>query len=148
MSRTTKFKEATKTGLGFALVFGIAMQAGWMNPYWAGWAVAVIALPTAGEAIRKGTLRVVGTIPGCIAALVIHALAPQERWTFMLLTCGWVCVTSYLMVSRPKHSYLWTMGDQPEPGFERTPPAGNPARDERARELLGPGFERQLRQSS
>jgi uncharacterized membrane protein YccC len=109
MEKITKFKEAIKTGLAFALVFGIAMQLDWMNPYWAGWAVAVIALPTAGEAIRKGTFRVVGTIPGCIAALVIHALAPQERWMFMLLTCAWVFVTSYLMVSRTKDSYLWTM---------------------------------------
>ena len=81
VDKITKFKEAIKTGLAFALVFGIAMQLGWMNPYWAGWAVAVIALPTAGESIRKGTLRVVGTIPGCLAALVIHALAPQDRWT-------------------------------------------------------------------
>jgi uncharacterized membrane protein YccC len=109
MSKTTKLKEAIKTGLAFALVFGIAMQAGWMNPYWAGWAVAVIALPTAGESLRKGTLRVVGTIPGCIAALVIHALASQERWLFMFLTCSWVFFTSYLMVSRQKDSYLWVM---------------------------------------
>ena len=109
MGRITKLKEAIKAGLAFAAVFGIAMQLGWMNPYWAGWAVAVIALPTAGDAIRKGTLRVVGTIPGCIAALVIQALAPQERWLFLFLTCAWVFVTSYLMVSRPKDSYVWTM---------------------------------------
>jgi uncharacterized membrane protein YgaE (UPF0421/DUF939 family) len=44
MDKTTKLKEATKTGLAFALVFGLAMQFGWMNPYWAGWAVAVISL--------------------------------------------------------------------------------------------------------
>ena len=109
MSKTTKLKEAIKTGLAFTLVFGIAMQLGWMNPYWAGWAVAVIALPTAGASIRKGTLRVIGTIPGCLAALVIQALAPQERWTFMLLTCGWMFFTSYMMVSRQKDSYLWVM---------------------------------------
>jgi len=109
MTGSTKLKEAIKTALAFALVFGIAMQFGWMNPYWAGWAVAVIALPTTGEAIRKGTLRVLGTIPGCLAALVIHALASQDRWTFLLLTCAWVFVTSYWMVSRPKTSYFWVM---------------------------------------
>lgn len=109
MSKTTKFKEAIKTALAFALVFGIALQLGWMNPYWAGWAVAVIALPSAGASIRKGTLRVIGTIPGCLAALVIQALAPQERWIFMLLTCGWMFFTSYMMVSRQKNSYLWVM---------------------------------------
>jgi len=109
MSKTTKLKEAIKTGLAFALVYGIALWAGWMNPYWAGWAVAVIALPTAGASILKGKDRVLGTFPGCVAALVIHALAPQERVPFILLTCGWMFFTTYLMVSRKKDSYLWTM---------------------------------------
>ncbi len=109
MSKATKLKEAIKTGLAFALVFGIALQAGWMNPYWAGWAVAVVALPTAGASIQKGLLRIWGTIPGCIAALVIHALAGQDRWTFMLLTCGWMFFTTYMMVRKKKDSYFWVM---------------------------------------
>jgi len=109
MDKVTTFKEAIKTGLAFASVFGIAMQFGWMNPYWAGWAVAVIAMTTTGASIRKGVLRIVGTIPGCLAALAIHALAPQDRWLFLLLTCIWVFFTSYLMVSRKKDSYLWVM---------------------------------------
>jgi uncharacterized membrane protein YccC len=109
MDKITTFKEAIKTALAFVTVFGIAMQLGWMNPYWAGWAVAVIALPTAGASIRKGTLRVAGTIPGCLAALAIHALAPQDRWIFLLLTCAWVFCTTYLMVSRKNDSYFWTM---------------------------------------
>ena len=87
MDNTTKLKEAIKTGLAFAMVFGLAMQFGWMNPYWAGWAVAVIALPTTGESLRKGALRILGTIPGCIAALVINALAPQDRWSWE--DCRW-----------------------------------------------------------
>ena len=52
MDRVTKFKEAVKTALALALVYGIALKAGWMNPYWAGWAVAMIALPTAGQSIH------------------------------------------------------------------------------------------------
>ena len=109
MEKITRFKEAIKTALAFVSVFGIAMQLGWLNPYWAGWAVAVVALPTAGASIRKGVFRVVGTIPGCLAALAIHALAPQDRWVFLLLTCVWVFFTAYLMVSRKKDSYVWTM---------------------------------------
>lgn len=109
MEKMTKFKEAIKTGLAFALVFGIAMQFGWMNPYWAGWAVAVIALPTLGASIRKGAQRVIGTIIACLAALAIQALAPQERWTFLLLTSTWVFGMGYLMLSRPKTQYLWVM---------------------------------------
>jgi hypothetical protein len=37
---STKAKEAIKTGLAFTLVYGIALKSGWMNPYWAGFAVA------------------------------------------------------------------------------------------------------------
>ena len=109
MSKSTKLKEAFKTALAFAAVFGIALQADWMNPYWAGWAVAVVALPTAGASIQKGMVRILGTIPGCIAALVIHALAVQDRWTFMLLACGWMFFTSYMMVRKEKDSYFWVM---------------------------------------
>jgi len=109
MSKSTQLKEAFKTALAFAAVFGIALQAGWMNPYWAGWAVAVIALPSAGASIQKGMLRIVGTIPGCIAALAIHAVAAQDRWTFMLLTCGWMFFTTYMMVRKEKDSYFWVM---------------------------------------
>ena len=109
MSKITKLKEAIKTALAFALVFGIALQAGWMNPYWAGWAVAVVALPTAGASIQKGMSRVLGTIPGCVAALVIHALAVQDRWIFMLLTCGWMFFTTFMMVRKEKDSYFWIM---------------------------------------
>ena len=108
MNKITNLKEAFKTGLAFAMVFGIALQAGWMNPYWAGWAVAVVALPTAGASIQKG-IRVFGTIPGCLAALVIHALAAQDRWVFMLLTCAWMFFTTYMMVRREKDSYFWVM---------------------------------------
>ena len=109
MSKSTKLKEAFKTALAFAAVFGIALQADWMNPYWAGWAVAVVALPTAGASIQKGLLRILGTIPGCSAALVIHALAVQDRWTFMLLACGWMFFTSYMMVRKERDSYFWVM---------------------------------------
>ena len=109
MSKLTKLKEAIKTGLAFVLVFGIALKLDWMSPSWAGWAVAVIALPTAGASIRKGGQRVIGTIPGCLAALAIQAMAPQDRWTFILLTSAWVFFTVYLMVSRPRDSYVWTM---------------------------------------
>ena len=71
MPISIKAKEAIKVSLAFVLVYFIALQLGWMNPYWAGFAVAMIALPTAGQSIHKGMLRLWGTIPGCIAALLI-----------------------------------------------------------------------------
>ena len=102
-------KESIKTGLAFALVFAIALQADWLNPFWAGFVVAFISLQTAGESIHKGLNRLVGTIPGCIAAIVILALAAQSRWVFMLLASAWVFFTAYMSLRSRNNSYLWTI---------------------------------------
>jgi uncharacterized membrane protein YccC len=104
-----KAKEAIKTGLAFALVYGIALQSGWLNPYWAGFAVAMISLQTAGESIHKGLNRMVGTIPGGIAAIVILALAAQSRWELILLTSLWIFFTAYMSMRSRNSPYLWTV---------------------------------------
>ncbi len=109
MDRGTKFKEAVKTGLALAIVYGIALRLGWMNPYWAGWAVAMIALPTAGQSIHKGILRLAGTVPACIMALAILSLAPQSRWGFVILVSTWIFFTTYMMLSSKSHSYFWNV---------------------------------------
>ncbi len=102
-------KEAIKTALAFTLVFWIALKSAWMNPYWAGWAVAMIALPTAGQSLHKGVLRLAGTVPGCAAALAILGLAPQSRWGLILLASAWVFFTTYKMLSSKNNSYFWNV---------------------------------------
>jgi uncharacterized membrane protein YccC len=97
-SRSIRAKEAIKTGLAMVLVYGIALQSGWLNPHWAGIAVAMISLATAGQSIQKGLLRLAGTIPGCVMALVILSLAPQSRWAFIMLASSWLFITTYLML--------------------------------------------------
>jgi len=104
-----KAKEAIKTGLAFALVYAIALQADWLNPYWAGFAVVFISLQTAGESIHKGLNRLAGTIPGCIAAIIILSLSAQSRWVFMLLASAWVFFTAYMSLRSKNNTYLWTV---------------------------------------
>jgi uncharacterized membrane protein YccC len=104
-----KAKEAIKTGLALALVYGIALQFDWLNPYWAGFAVVMISLQTTGQSIHKGLNRLVGTIPGCFAAIVILALTAQSRWGFMLLASAWVFFTAYMSLRSRNNAYLWTV---------------------------------------
>jgi uncharacterized membrane protein YccC len=106
---STTAKEAIKTALAFTLVYWIALKSAWMNPYWAGWAVAMIALPTAGQSIHKGVLRLAGTVPACAAALAILGLAPQSRWGLILLTGAWVFFTTYKMLGSKNNSYFWNV---------------------------------------
>jgi uncharacterized membrane protein YccC len=109
MNLDTRFMEAFKVALAFALVYGIALKMAWLNPSWAGFGVAMIAMQTGGQSIHKGLDRLAGTIPGCIAALVILALAPQERWLFMAYTALWVFFTSYMMIRSKNHTYFWNV---------------------------------------
>jgi uncharacterized membrane protein YccC len=109
MILSTKAKEAIKTGLAFAIVYGIALRSGWMNPYWAGLAVAMISLQTAGQSLHKGMNRMAGTIPGCVAAIFILSLTSQNRWGFLLLTCAWIFFTSYMLLRSKNNSYFWTV---------------------------------------
>ena len=104
-----KAKEAIKVGLAFSLVYVIALLFGWKNPYWAGFAVAQIALFPAGQSLHNGALRVGGVIIAVFASLLIYALAPQERWLFATLSAMWMMFTTYMMIRDQKHSYLWNV---------------------------------------
>jgi uncharacterized membrane protein YccC len=104
-----KAKEAIKTALAFVLVYAIALQSGWMNPYWAAFAVALISLSTLGQSINKGLNRMAGTIPGCIAGVVILSLAPQSRYMFLLLASGWIFFTTYMMLRSKNNAYMWNV---------------------------------------
>ena len=110
MILSVKAKEAIKTSLAFAIVYGIALRLGWLNPYWAGWAVAMVSLTeTTGQSLHKGFLRVMGTIPACAAAMVILGLAPQSRWAFIALASGWLFFTTYMMIGDKRHPYFWVV---------------------------------------
>lgn len=108
-SLSTKAKEAIKTGLAMMLVYGIALNLSWLNPSWAGWAVAMCSLATIGQSLHKGLLRIAGTIPGCTMALIILSLAPQNKWIFIALSSLWVFFTTYMMNIDKERSYMWNV---------------------------------------
>jgi len=107
MNTKTKYRAAFKIALSFAIVYGIALKMNWLNPYWAGWAVVMIALPTTGQTMQKVLLRIAGTIPGAIVAVIILSIAPQQRWLLLLLLSGWTFFTTYMMLTDKKNSYAW-----------------------------------------
>ncbi|MEE4605157.1 MAG: FUSC family protein [Desulfobacteraceae bacterium] len=103
---TTRTKEAVKTGLAMAIAYAIALQMGWDRPYWAAFAVAFISLPTAGQSLHKGALRMFGTLVAGAAALTLIALFPQQRWWFMIFLSGYIGFCTYLMTGK-KNQYFY-----------------------------------------
>ena len=107
MDKKTKFKEAFKIALAFALVYAIALKVNWLSPSWAGWSVIAIAASSSGQSINKGILRLAGTLFACLVGLGIISIAAQERFLFMGLTAVWLFIASYMMQSSKSRSYFW-----------------------------------------
>jgi uncharacterized membrane protein YccC len=83
-SLSTNAKEAIKFGLAIVIAYYLAMRFSWMSVTWAAIAVAMISLPTAGQSINKGLLRIGGTILAFLAGLFYLGMFPQERWAFYI----------------------------------------------------------------
>ena len=59
------------------------------DSYWAGMSAAVVCQPRLGASLRKGYFRMVGTVVGAVAILVLSGWFPQQRISFLLGLALW-----------------------------------------------------------
>jgi uncharacterized membrane protein YccC len=84
-----------------ALLFGLRLWASvclalyvafWLeldNAYWAGTTAALVCQPHLGASLRKGWYRMIGTVIGAVAIVVLTACFPQDRAPFLLGLALW-----------------------------------------------------------
>src|SRR5580700_8711791 len=84
-----------------ALLFGLRMWvavcvalyiAFWLeldNAYWAGTSAAIVCQPRLGASLRKGWYRMVGTVVGAVAIVLLTAAFPQDRGPFLIGLALW-----------------------------------------------------------
>jgi uncharacterized membrane protein YccC len=84
-----------------ALLFGLRLWASvclalyvafWLeldNAYWAGTSAAIVCQPQLGASLRKGWFRMVGTVVGAVAIVVLTACFPQDRGAFLIGLALW-----------------------------------------------------------
>ena len=65
------------------------------NPSWAGTSAGIVCQPVLGASLRKGVFRLVGTVAGAVAAVVLTAWFPQERVGFLLGMARWCGACSF-----------------------------------------------------
>src|ERR1700735_3377416 len=87
--------------IGSPLLFGVRLWAAvclalyiafWLeldNAYWAGTTAAIVCQPSLGASLRKGWFRIVGTVVGAVAIVVLTAIFPQNRAGFLLGLALW-----------------------------------------------------------
>ncbi|HEY3911200.1 MAG TPA: FUSC family protein [Stellaceae bacterium] len=84
-----------------ALLFGLRLWASvclalyvafWLEldtPSWAGTTAAIVCQPHLGASLRKGWYRLIGTLVGAIAIVVMTGCFPQNRTAFLLVLALW-----------------------------------------------------------
>jgi len=95
-----RLANAVKTA-GPPLLFGLRLWASvclalyvafWLelpNAYWAGTSAAIMCQPHLGASLRKGWYRLIGTVIGAVAAVVLTACFPQDRAPFLVFLALW-----------------------------------------------------------
>ncbi len=104
LSRRTK--EAIKTALAMTIAYAIALHMGWVNPYWAGFAVSMISLATAGQSLNKGVLRMLGALAAATCALTFLSWAFQDRWLMLIILTVFIGFCTYMLTGK-KAPYFW-----------------------------------------
>jgi uncharacterized membrane protein YccC len=86
---------------GPALLFGVRLWvsvclalyvAFWLeldNAYWAANTAAIVCQPSLGASLRKGWYRMIGTVIGAVAIVVLTAAFPQNRAAFLVSLALW-----------------------------------------------------------
>src|SRR5467141_4934214 len=59
------------------------------DAYWAGTSAAVMCQPHLGASLRKGWFRMIGTVVGATAIVLLTAAFPQDRIAFLVLLAFW-----------------------------------------------------------
>src|SRR5215813_5151999 len=66
------------------------------NAYWAGTSAAIVCQPHLGASLRKGWYRLIGTVIGAVAAVVLTACFPQDRAPFLVGLALWAAGCAFV----------------------------------------------------
>src|SRR5260370_24741982 len=96
------------TAAGEPLLFGVRLWASvclalfvafWLqldNPFWAGPSAAIVCQPQLGASLRKGWVRMLGTLVGAIMSVVLTACFAQDRLLFLGCLAVWAAACAFV----------------------------------------------------
>jgi Fusaric acid resistance protein family len=103
----TRLEDASRAA-GPPLFFGLRLWvsvclalylAFWLeldNPYWAGTTAALVCQPHLGASLRKGWYRMIGTVVGAVAIVVLTACFAQDRVAFLTGLALWAAGCAFV----------------------------------------------------
>jgi len=101
VARWVDYASGVLQAAGRPLLFGLRLWASvclalyvafWLeldNAFWAGTSAAIVCQPHLGASLRKGWFRMIGTVVGAVAIVVLTACFPQDRAPFLVGLALW-----------------------------------------------------------
>ena len=101
VARWVDYSSGILQAAGPPLLFGLRLWASvclalyvafWLeldNAFWAGTTAAIVCQPHLGASLRKGWFRMIGTLVGAVAVVVLTACFPQDRGPFLVGLALW-----------------------------------------------------------
>jgi uncharacterized membrane protein YccC len=91
-----QWRYALRNSLAMCLSLWLAFVLQLDAPYWAMTSAAVVSFPTVGGVISKSLGRVVGSLIGAMAAVVITGFGISDPWLFSFLIALWLGSCTYI----------------------------------------------------
>jgi uncharacterized membrane protein YccC len=82
--------------IAVCLALFIAFRLELDNPFWAGTSAALVCQPHLGASLRKGWFRMVGTLVGAVAAVILSGCFPQNRAAFLIGLALWSAACGFV----------------------------------------------------
>ncbi len=89
---SNQWRYALRNAAAMCLALSIAYGLDLNEPYWAMTSAAVVSFPTIGGVISKSLGRIVGSLLGATAALLIAGHTLNEPWLFAFFIAGWLAL--------------------------------------------------------
>jgi uncharacterized membrane protein YccC len=84
-------RRAAAVSLALFTAFYLQLE----TPSWARTSAAIVCQPIVGSSLFKGVFRMIGTVVGAVAAVILTAMFPQNRAEF-LVGMLWVSLCSFV----------------------------------------------------
>lgn len=102
-----RIHSAVETALAFALTYALAFAWNLDRPFWAGFTVLMVSLPSIGQSLQKGVLRMFGTLIGAAIGLIFLSFFAQERMLLFLVLSVYMCGMLFCMLANAYYSYVF-----------------------------------------
>lgn len=105
-----QWRYALRISLAMMLSLWIAFTLSLDQPYWAMTSAAVVSFPTIGGMISKSLGRIVGSIIGALAAMLIAGHTLSDPWLFTLFIAGWMALCTFMAQQQQNNvSYAFSL---------------------------------------